>query len=218
MHLPEGSEEAFTTEAKRVIALRYPDINHRDYTSIIDQRSYERLQAILDDAIAKGARAVNLFAGQTPDAALRKFPLTLVFDVRDDMELMRREIFGPLLPVKTYRSAQKVVDYVNGRDRPLALYPFSHNRELQDFYVSRIMSGGVSINNALLHVAQHDIPFGGVGASGMWHYHGYEGFTTFSKMRPVFYQGWLSTVKLMMRPPYDRRANQLINLLIKLKG
>ena len=166
---------------RRVITARYPDINHVDYTSIIDQRSHDRLRATLEDAVAKGAKAINLFAGQTPDAALRNFPLTLLFNVTDDMLVMQREIFGPLLPVKTHRNAQDVITHINARDRPLALYPFTHDRALQDLYIERIMSGGVAINTALLHVAQHDMPFGGVGASGMGHYHGYEGFTAFSK-------------------------------------
>ncbi|PRC92007.1 coniferyl aldehyde dehydrogenase [Solimicrobium silvestre] len=218
VYLPAGCEEVFAAEAKRVVTERYPDINHNDYTSIIDQRSYDRLQATLDDAIAKGARVVNLFEDCKPDANQRKFPLTLVFNVTDEMEIMQREIFGPLLPIKTYQYAQEVVDYVNAHDRPLAFYPFTHDKALQDFYITRVMSGGVSVNTALLHVAQHDIPFGGVGASGMGHYHGLEGFTTFSKMRPVFYQGRFSAIKLMMLPPYEKSANKVINMLIKFFG
>lgn len=219
--LPEGKEDAFAAEAKKIIAKRYPDINGNDYTSVIDERSYKRLQATLADAVAKGARVVNLFEGQTPDPSLRKFPLTLVFNVNADMEIMQREIFGPLLPVMSYRTRDEVAKYVNSGDRPLALYPFSNNRELQDFYIKHIMSGGVSVNTALLHVAQHDMPFGGVGASGMGHYHGWEGFQTFSKMRPVYYQGPISATNFML-PPYNRpgwmRPINLINLMIKLKG
>ena len=216
--IPEGSEQAFTREAQRLVAQRYPDINHEDYTSIIDQRSWDRLQATLQDAIARGARAVNLFDTATPDPALRKFPLTLLFDVSDDMLVMQREIFGPLLPVKTYRERSEVAGYVNAHDRPLAFYPFTNDRALQNFYIEHIMSGGVSVNTALLHVAQHDIPFGGVGASGMGHYHGHEGFVTFSKLRPVFYQGFFSAIKLLMLPPYNRGPNTFINVLIKLFG
>jgi coniferyl-aldehyde dehydrogenase len=222
VYLPEGSEQAFEAEAQKVIAQRYPDINHQDYTSIIDQRSYDRLQATLADAIAKGARVVNLFADHSPatptDNALRKFPLTLVFNVTDDMEIMRREIFGPLLPIKTYKQQQEVVDYIQAHDRPLAFYPFTYDDATLDFYLTRVMSGGVSVNTALLHVAQHDIPFGGVGASGMGHYHGFEGFTTFSKLRPIFYQGKISAIKMLMLPPYENKANKLINLFIKLFG
>ena len=219
--LPEGSEAAFTAQAKRVIAQRYPDISHPDYTSIIDQRSYQRLQDTLDDAVAKGARVVNLFEGHpagVTQPGLRKFPLTLVFNVTDEMEIMRREIFGPLLPVKTYTDRQQVVDYINSHDRPLAFYPFTNDSGLADYYISHVMSGGVSVNAALLHVAQQDIPFGGVGASGMGHYHGHEGFLTFSKMRPVFYQGSFSAIKLLMLPPYDKKANRLIQLFIRFLG
>ena len=216
--IPEGSEEAFASQAQRVISRRYPDINHADYTSIIDQRSYDRLQATLNDAIAKGARAVNLFGDAEPDAALRKFPLTLLFNVSQDMLVMQREIFGPLLPVKTYRDRSEVVGYINAQDRPLAFYPFSNDKALQNFYLEHIMSGGVSVNTTLLHVAQHDLPFGGVGASGMGHYHGHEGFVTFSKMRPVFYQGFFSAIRLLMLPPYSTGPNTFIRLLIKLFG
>ena len=105
------------------------------------------------------------------------------------MQVMQREIFGPILPVRSYNDKQEVADYINGRDRPLAIYPFTNDRSLRDFYISRVMSGGVAVNEALLHVSQHDLPFGGVGASGMGHYHAREGFNTFSKLRPVFYQG-----------------------------
>lgn len=219
--LPEGSETAFTTEAKRVISQRYPDMMHADYTSIIDQRSYQRLQDTLDDAVAKGARVVNLFAGDPINStvsALRKFPLTLVFNVTDEMEIMRREIFGPLLPIKTYTDRQQVIDYINSHDRPLAFYPFTNDSGLASYYINHVMSGGVSVNAALMHVAQQDIPFGGVGASGMGHYHGREGFLTFSKLRPVFYQGAFSAIKLLMLPPYDRKANRLIKLLIRFLG
>jgi coniferyl-aldehyde dehydrogenase len=215
--IPEGSEAAFVAAAEKVIAQRYPDLNHQDYTSIIDERSYSRLQHTLDDAVAKGATVVNLFPGQVPDRNLRKFPLHLVLNPTDDMEIMQREIFGPLLPVKTYRSAQEVADYINAGDRPLALYPFTHDRALQQFYITHVQSGGVTVNNTLLHVAQHDMPFGGVGASGMGHYHGHEGFLTFSKMRPVFYQGPLDTLKMFL-PPYRKNAFRILDLLIRLKG
>ena len=216
--IPEGSEAAFISAAQKVIAQRYPDINHNDYTSIIDQRSYHRLQDTLNEAIEKGAYCVNLFDAAAPDPALRKFPLTLLFNVSDDMQVMQREIFGPLLPIKTYRTVQEVVDYINAHDRPLAFYPFTNDKHLQDFYIDHVMSGGVSVNTALLHVAQHDIPFGGVGASGMGHYHGHEGFVTFSKLRPIYYQGFFSAIKLLMMPPYSNGANFFIKLLIRLFG
>jgi len=133
------------------------------------------------------------------------------------MSIDTRETFGPILMVKTYQDSQQVVDYIAGRDRPLAFYPFSYNKQLINFYIEQVMSGGVSVNDALFHVGQHDLPFGGVGASGMGHYHGYEGFLTFSKLRPVFYQAKFSSVKFLM-PPYGRFADKLLAFLSKLNS
>ncbi len=215
--LPEGAAPAFVAHCKRLVGARYPDLNGGDYTSIIDERSFARLQAALDDARAKGATIVNLAEGQTPDAARRKFAPHIVQGATDDMQLMQREIFGPILPLRTYTDRQEVADYVNARDRPLAIYPFTNDRELQQFYISRVMSGGVSVNEALLHVGQHDLPFGGVGASGMGHYHGHEGFDTFSKLRPVFYQGPFSAIQMLFQPPYTDRSRKLLNFLIRFK-
>ncbi|CAN7331423.1 coniferyl aldehyde dehydrogenase [Pseudoduganella sp. LjRoot289] len=216
--LPVGAAEEFAAQCKRLFAERFPDINGNDYTSIIDERAYARLTATLEDARAKGARLVNLAEGQTPDAALRKFAPHLVFDPTPQMLVSQREIFGPILPVRTYRNAQEVADYINAHDRPLAIYPFTHDKALQNFYISRVMSGGVSVNEALLHVAQHDLPFGGVGPSGMGHYHSREGFNTFSKLRPVFYQGRFSAIQMLFQPPYAGRPVKLMNLLIRFRG
>lgn len=215
--IPEGSDTAFTQAAQAVVAQRYPDINHPDYTSIIDEAAYQRLQHILDDAVAKGARIVNLFAGQTPNRSLRKFPLTLIFNPRDDMLVMQREIFGPLLPVLTYQQPQQVIDYAARRDRPLTFYLFSKNRKLQEHYLQHIPSGGAAINHVLLQSGQHDLPFGGIGASGMGQYHGYEGFLNFSKLRPVYQQGFYDPVQMML-PPYAKLADKLIRLFIRMRG
>ena len=218
LFLPEGRTDEFVDHARRLVAQRFPDLNSPDYTSIIDQRSYQRLTRALEDARVKGAPLFHLAPDQAPDPALRKFPPHLVLNVTEDMVLMQREIFGPLLPIKTYRDTEEVVTYINSHDRPLAIYPFTNDRALQDLYITRVMSGGVSVNEGILHVAQHDIPFGGVGASGMGHYHGYEGFVTFSKMRPVFYQAPFSSIQMLFQPPYGTRAKKIMNLLIKLKG
>jgi coniferyl-aldehyde dehydrogenase len=218
LFLPEASVEPFIDHARRLVAQRYPDLNAGDYTSIIDERAWQRLQAALADARDKGARLIELAPGQTPDAALRKLMPQIVLDVNDDMQLMQREIFGPILPIKTYRDKQEVADYVNRHDRPLALYPFTNDKSLQAWYVANIMSGGVTVNDTLLHVGQHDLPFGGVGASGMGHYHGREGFMTFSKLRPVFYQGPFSAVQMLFQPPYGQRAHRLLEWLIRIKG
>ena len=218
MFLPQGKEDEFVGHCKRLFAERFPDINGNDYTSIIDDRSFARLQATLDDARAKGAVLINLAEGQVPDPTLRKFPPHIVLNATEDMAVLQREIFGPILPVKAYSNRQEVADYINAHDRPLAIYPFTHDAGLRDFYISRVMSGGVSVNEALLHVGQHDLPFGGVGASGMGHYHAREGFNTFSKLRPVFYQGPFSAIQMLFQPPYAGRPLKILKAMIKMKA
>ena len=132
------------------------------------------------------------------------------------MIIMQEEIFGPLLPVKTYRTLDEVIAYVNGRDRPLGFYVFTNDKAIEEKLLYSTISGGVTINNCMLHVAQHDMPFGGIGASGMGHYHGYEGFLEFSKLRPVFTNPRLSLLH-MFYPPYTARHRRLLDLLIKYK-
>ncbi|MBS0220035.1 MAG: coniferyl aldehyde dehydrogenase [Proteobacteria bacterium] len=215
--VPKGKEDEFAAHCARLFKKRYPDINGPDFTSIIDQRAFGRLLQTLEDARAKGARLINLATGQTPDVSQRKFPPHLVLDPTDDMLLMQREIFGPILPIKTYTNRQEVADYINARDRPLALYPFTTDSALRDFYISHVMSGGVSVNEALLHVGQHDLPFGGVGASGMGHYHGREGFLTFSKLRPVFYQGPFSPIQLLLQPPYPGLPMKILRTMLRMR-
>jgi coniferyl-aldehyde dehydrogenase len=215
--LPHGAESEFIAHCRRVLAKRYPDINGPDYTSIIDQKSYDRLAAALEDARAKGATVIDLAEGQKGDAQTRKFPPHLVLNASADMELMRREIFGPILPIRTYGEPQEVVDCINAGDRPLAMYPFTRNAATRDFYVARVMSGGVAVNEAILHIAQRDLPFGGVGASGMGHYHGREGFNRFSKLRPIFEQGPLSPVQMFLQPPYSRWSRRFVDLMIAMK-
>lgn len=213
----ESQKEAFVELARAWARKHCPDINSRDYTSIIDDRSYRRLEETLDDARGKGATIVNLSGEQPGNRDARKLPLYLVLDTTANMTIRSRETFGPILMVLTYRDPEEVIRYVNGQDRPLALYPFTNDKALQDLYINRIMSGGVTVNDALFHVGQHDLPFGGVGASGMGHYHGYEGFVTFSKLRPVFYQAGFSAMKYLS-PPYGRFATRVLNLLVKMKG
>ncbi|WP_193163732.1 coniferyl aldehyde dehydrogenase [Microbulbifer hainanensis] len=216
LFLPEGSTDEFVEKAKQLVQKRYPDLQSEDYTSVIDEASYRRLWATLDDAREKGATVIDLSGGQgLRDDRLRKFPPHLLLNVTDEMEVMQREIFGPLLPIKTYRNREEVVNYVNAHARPLAIYPFTDDKALTNYYVERMISGGVTVNNCILHVAQHDIPFGGVGDSGMGHYHGYEGFITFSKLRPVFYQGPLDPLKLLM-PPYGKTAKKILDVMIRM--
>ena len=212
----ESQIEHFVTKAKAYALKHCPDIEHEDYTSIIDDKSLARLLNTIDDAKAKGARVINLGNAQEVNKEKRKLAMHLILDTSPDMIIRQRETFGPLLMVKSYKEPKDVIDYVNERDRPLAFYPFSHDKKLVDQYIDRVMSGGVSVNDALFHVAQHDIPFGGVGPSGMGHYHGYEGFIACSKLRPIFYQANVNAMKLMS-PPYGKMANNIFNILLKLK-
>jgi coniferyl-aldehyde dehydrogenase len=214
--VPDDRVDEFVDTARNWVSKHCPDINSTDYTSIIDQKSFDRLTDSLADAEQQGATLVNLSNGQQADPESRKFPLHLVLNASEDMTLLQREIFGPIMPILPYKDRQEVLDYINKRDRPLAFYPFTNDKELQKFYLDRVMSGGVCVNDALLHPGQHDLPFGGVGESGMGHYHGYEGFATFSKLRPVFYQAGFSALKFLS-PPYGKFADKVLNTILKMK-
>jgi len=214
LFVPEGKRDAFVEAARRIVPARYPDTNDRSYTSIIDEKSYRRLRETLDDAEKKGAKLVPLPEGATFNDVQRKIPPHLVLDPTEDMTIMREEIFGPLFPVKTYRDLDEVLAYVNERDRPLGLYVFTNDRKTEEKVLYGTISGGVTVNNCLLHVAQHDMPFGGIGASGMGQYHGYEGFVEFSKLRPVFTNPKLSLLD-MLYPPYRKRHSRMINFMLR---
>ncbi len=206
----------FTQKAKAWVKQHVPDINSKDYTSVIDDRSVSRLEATLQDATDNGATLVNL-NDQEINHQDKKFPLHLVLDSTANMHIRQDETFGPVLLVMTYEDPQEIMDYVNAHNRPLGLYVFSENKALTKRYISHIMSGGVSVNETLLHAFQDDMPFGGVGHSGMGHYHGQEGFNSFSKMRPVFYQAKYNAMGLLL-PPYNDSLTKAYNFLLKLKS
>ncbi len=212
--MPQARIDDFVKEAQRIVPKRYPSLDSPDYTAIIDQTAFDRLLTALDDARERGARIVQLLPGPASDAATRKIAPCLVLDAPPDSMVWQREIFGPILPIRGYQDLEQVVNAVNAGPRPLAIYPFSKDPQVVQMLLDRVMSGGVSVNDALFHVGQHDLPFGGVGDSGMGHYHGKEGFSTFSKLRPVFYQARFSTLKFMM-PPYGKFASRILAFLTK---
>ena len=198
----DGFVEAYRAAVRRF----YPQLaGNPDYTSIINARQHARLQDYLDDAQAKGARLLPLFEqGQN-----RRMPHHLLLDVSDDMRVMQDEIFGPLLPVVPYGDLQQALAYVNARPRPLALYYFGYDKTEQQTVLERTHSGGACLNDTLLHVAQDDLPFGGVGPSGMGHYHGHEGFLTFSKAKGVFIKQRFNAAR-MIYPPYGKALQKLV--------
>jgi len=214
LFVPESKRDAFVAAARRLVQERYPDTNDRSYTSVIDEKSYRRLRATLEDAEAKGATLVPLVPSASFNDVQRKIPPHLVLDPTEEMTILQEEIFGPLFPVKTYRSLDEVIDYVNVRDRPLGLYIFTNDKETEESILYRTISGGVTVNNTILHVAQHDMPFGGIGASGMGHYHGREGFLEFSKLRPVFTSPKLKLIE-MFYPPYRKRHQRMVDFMLR---
>jgi coniferyl-aldehyde dehydrogenase len=213
--VPEESVAAFVEAARRCVAALYPTLAaNPDYTSIVDERHRARLAALVDDAVAKGARAIEINPAGEDVAASGKRAPTLLTDTDDSMAVMREEIFGPILPVVAYRDLDDAIAYVNARPRPLALYVFEHDRGAVDRVISRTVSGGVTVNETILHIAQDELPFGGVGASGMGQYHGREGFDTFSRRKAVFRQSRLNGLKLF-RAPYGQRFEALVRLLLR---
>ncbi|HEX8783233.1 MAG TPA: coniferyl aldehyde dehydrogenase [Steroidobacteraceae bacterium] len=212
--LPRARLAEFVEHARRIVTARYRSIESADYTAIIDAPAFERLTHAILDARRRGAQVVQLLAGKPWDAATRKIAPHLVLDPPPDCELMQREIFGPVLPVLGYEQLDEALHFINARPRPLAFYPFSRRRARIRYLLEHVMSGGVSVNDALWHVGQHDLPFGGVGASGMGHYHGGEGFLTFSKLRPVFYQAPVSGMRLLW-PPFSTLADRVLDLLTR---
>ena len=210
--LPKAGIAAFVESMRQYVAARYGDLAaNPDYTSIVNAVQYARLKSYLDQAHAAGAKIVELATG---DAGRRILPPTLVLDADAELAVMQDEIFGPILPLVAVDSVDAAIDYVNARPRPLALYHFDNDRARTERVLERTIAGGVTINDTLLHFAQSELPFGGVGASGMGHYHGREGFLAFSKQKPVLYQARYSGMSLM-RPPYRKVADFLVKFLTR---
>ncbi len=216
LFVPADKVQLFIEAAKESIARRYSELESKDYTSIIDEKAFSRLSAVLDDAEQRGASIVPLMQGDTKNAKTRKIAPHVVTEVTEDMVIMKDEIFGPILPIKPYTNIDEVLAFINDRERPLALYIFSNSKKLQDKIIKNTLSGGVCINETVLHAGQHDMPFGGVGNSGMGHYHGQEGFNEFSKLRPIFKQFKFPALPLLY-PPYGKMFNTIYQLMIKLK-
>ncbi len=211
----EDDLDSFVTRYDATVARFYPDgPASPDYTSIVSDRHYERLKGLVEDARRRGSRVMAVGAN-SKDGAERPRTLapTLIVGAGDDSAVMQEEIFGPILPVRTYRTLDEAIDFVNARPRPLALYYFGERDPECERVLERTTSGNVGINNTLLHVAQDDLPFGGIGPSGMGAYHGIEGFRSMSHAKGVFVQGRWSLPSLL-HPPFGRLAKIATTMLL----
>lgn len=211
--VPESALESFVGDASRAAQELYPEpLTSPDYTAIISGRHYDRLMRWLDEGKEAGARVVPLMPGIEFEPQSRRIPPVAVIGAPDHCALMREEIFGPILPVVAYRSLDEAIGYVARRPRPLALYYFDHEPARIERVLKETKAGGVTINDVLFHVAQEDLPFGGVGPSGMGRYHGREGFVTFSNAKAVFHQSRWAPAALL-KPPYTGRLDRLVRYL-----
>lgn len=209
--VPRERMDDFISAYRKVVHGFYPSLaNNPDYSAIINPRHLARLESYLVDARDKGATIIDLYP-QEPRQG-RRMPPHLLLQVSDEMRVMQDEIFGPLLPLVPYDHLDQALDYINQRPRPLALYYFGYDRAEQQKVLEQTHSGGACLNDTLLHVAQDDLPFGGVGPSGMGHYHGHEGFLTFSKAKAVFAKQRFNAARLIY-PPYGK---SLLKLVFKL--
>jgi acyl-CoA reductase-like NAD-dependent aldehyde dehydrogenase len=214
--VPRDRKEAFVAAYRDAVTSLYPTLaSNPDYTAIISERHQARLRHLIDDARERGAQvhAINP-GGEMLDAAQRKFAPVVLTDVPDHAQVMQEEIFGPVLPVVAYGDVEQACRFIGARPHPLALYLFSHDRTATEHVLARTQSGGVAINDTLLHCVQEELPFGGVGASGMGAYHGEAGFRTFSHARSVFRQARFNGAG-MTKAPYGSRMNRLLSMLLR---
>lgn len=208
--VPENRVEEFVDAWKAQVSRLYPTmVDNPDYTSIINDRQYRRLQGYLEEAREKGARVVEINPANEDFTGSGKIPHTLVLNVSDDMKIAQDEIFGPLMLVVPYQRLEDAVEYVNDRPRPLALYYLDWNPRNGEYVLHNTHSGGVCLNDTITQVGIDDVPFGGVGPSGMGHYHGPEGFLTFSKAKGVYKKGKMNATKHIL-PPYGRGMHKFI--------
>ena len=218
--VPEERMEAFVGHIEGFFREMYPTLLHNpDFTSVVNPRHYQRLQGYIADARDKGARVIELNPAKedfSQQQGVQKMPLHLVVNPSDDMKVMQDELFGPILCIKPYRDVDQAIGYINARPRPLALYLFTHDAAEERRVMERTISGGVTLNDVMQHVGCEDLPFGGIGASGMGAYHGFEGFRTFSHPKPIFSQIKMNMMRLGgMVPPYGAKTEGGLKRLLK---
>jgi coniferyl-aldehyde dehydrogenase len=212
--VPKDAEHKVIAGLQTAVAKMYPTLlANDDYTSVVNGRHRDRLQGLLDDARAKGAEVITVNPADEDFANTNsnKMPLSIVRNVSDDMRVMQEEIFGPILPVKAVESTEEAIGYVNSKDRPLGLYYFGSDEGEERTVLDRTISGGVTVNDVIFHVSAEDLPFGGIGPSGMGNYHGHDGFKTFSHAKSVYKQPKLDLAGLAgFKPPYGKKTHALL--------
>jgi coniferyl-aldehyde dehydrogenase len=219
--VPGDLRDEFVARATAAAERMFPTLlDNPEYTSVINERHYDRLQALVADARSKGARVieVNPAHENLEQRARRKIAPTLILDPTDEMRVMQEEIFGPILPVQTYTTTDAAIAFVNARPRPLALYYFGADRAEENRVLDQTTSGGVTVNDVIMHIAMTELPFGGVGPSGMGTYHGIEGFHRFSHRKAVYSEPTSALVEKVlagMRPPYGPAIRKMLATQIK---
>ena len=216
----KDQKDEFIKETKDAVSEYFPDLkNNDDYTSIINEKHYDRLQELLDDAIEKGAHVdeINPANEDFSQQEFYKMPPTIVTNTTDDMKIMQEEIFGPLLPVVEYEEIDQATQLINSKDKPLGLYYFGNNKTEEDSILSKTSSGGVTVNNVISHLQQNDLSFGGVGPSGMGRYKSFEGFKNFSNPRAYYKDVSFKLDKFFdaVRPPYKGNIEKVLKQLMK---
>jgi coniferyl-aldehyde dehydrogenase len=217
--VPTERMRDFVASSERAVAKMFPTLlDNPDYTSVVNERHYERINNYVAEAREKGAEVVEINPAnedfrQQPH---HKIPPTLVLNPTDDMSIMQEEIFGPVMPVKSYDQVDETIDFINHRDRPLGLYYFGSDDAEQSKVLNHTTSGGVTVNDVVMHVAQEDLPFGGVGPSGMGSYHGHDGFKTFSHAKAIFTQTKVNIAEMAgLRPPFGEKLLKAVRQQIR---
>ncbi len=207
---PRGRSQEFVNAFTAQIGKMYPTmLDNPDYTSVINDKQYRRLQNYLQDAKERGARIIEINPSHESFENTRKMPVTLVLDITPDMQIMQNEIFGPVLPIIEVNSLDEALRFVNDRPRPLALYYFDYNEARGEYVASHTHSGGLGINEVVSHVGVEDLPFGGVGPSGMGRYHGQEGFLTYSNAKGVLEKPKFYALRYFL-PPFNKGLHKFM--------
>jgi coniferyl-aldehyde dehydrogenase len=214
--MPDEVVEPFIAAASAATAKLYKSLRDNvDYTSIINQRHYDRLKGLLEDAREKGARIVEINPANEDfsQQEFRRMPPTLIIDATDDMKVMQEEIFGPIMPIRRYTKFDETIETINAAPRPLALYYFGHDKQESEALLERTHAGGVTLNDTFWHVVMSDLPFGGVGPSGMGAYHGHRGFKEFSHEKAIYKQTLSEQISVFM-PPYGTKFRKNLKKLM----